>query len=282
MAEAAEVAAYVARLLAILTNPNPTGIAADDPYGQADDGIDRSNGFGRDVWVESLQVVDGEHGAELEVTFGLAVPPDDMWGTVPDKGVGRVLLEREWRELSGYASPADYAPYVAREIEMAASSHVQSHRRGTISSTSRETTRRALPARQVQWQMLIDGLTVEGGPSVEVSPGRIDVRIADEDDHVDASSPVVTVIVTPDQWEAVLADHAWGNVEMYLAELLGPRDPDERFLVFYRGDLVRSIRAELPPVHGAARRPQAHRVPATRPGGWYAVAPHSSPDATPP
>lgn len=114
MAKAAEMAAYVARLLAILTNPNPTGIAPDDPYGQADDGIDRSNGFGRDVWVESLQVVDGEHGAELEVTFGLALPPDDTWRTVPDKGVGRVLLEREWRELSGYASPADYAPYVAR------------------------------------------------------------------------------------------------------------------------------------------------------------------------
>jgi hypothetical protein len=52
--------AFVARLLAILTNREPTGIAPDDPYGRADDGIDRWNGFGREIWVESLQVVDGE------------------------------------------------------------------------------------------------------------------------------------------------------------------------------------------------------------------------------
>jgi len=35
---------------------------------QADDGIDRWNGFGREVWVESLEVVDGAYGPELEVT----------------------------------------------------------------------------------------------------------------------------------------------------------------------------------------------------------------------
>jgi hypothetical protein len=45
--------AYARELWAILTNPTPTGIEPDDPYGQADDGIDRYNGFGRDVWVES-------------------------------------------------------------------------------------------------------------------------------------------------------------------------------------------------------------------------------------
>ena len=40
---------YVATLLAILTNPAPTGIDPADPYGSADDGIDRYGGFGRDV-----------------------------------------------------------------------------------------------------------------------------------------------------------------------------------------------------------------------------------------
>jgi hypothetical protein len=100
--------------------------------------------------------------------------------------------------------------------------------------------------------MLLDGLTAAGGgASAEVSPGRIAVRTAGDDDHIDTSSSVVTVIVTPGQWEELLAARALGNVEMYLAELLGPRDPDERFLVFYRGDLVRSIREELPPVHAA-------------------------------
>ncbi len=54
--------AYVSELFGILTNPAPTGIDPDDPYGQADDGIDRYDGFGRDVRVTSARVVPGEHG----------------------------------------------------------------------------------------------------------------------------------------------------------------------------------------------------------------------------
>jgi hypothetical protein len=50
--------AYARRLFAILTNPHPTGVDPDDPYGQADDGIDRYDGFGRDVWVKSLEVAE--------------------------------------------------------------------------------------------------------------------------------------------------------------------------------------------------------------------------------
>jgi hypothetical protein len=115
----------------------------------------------------------------------------------------------------------------------------------------------------------LDGLAAEAGPAVEVSPGRIEVRIAESSDRVDADRQVVTVIVTPDKWEDVLAAHGSRNVEMYVAELLGPRDPDEHFVVFYRGELVRSIREELPPVRGTAR---ARRFAAEGPGGWYAVA----------
>ena len=71
---------YLATLLDILTNPAPTGIDPADPYGQADDGINRYNGFGRDVTVTGLRVVDGPHGEELEVTFALALPPGDRIG----------------------------------------------------------------------------------------------------------------------------------------------------------------------------------------------------------
>ncbi len=78
--------AYVRELLAILTNPHPTGISPDDPYGQADDGIDRYGGFGRDYWVEDLRPVDDGPWAELEVTFGLAVPDDPACREVPDRG----------------------------------------------------------------------------------------------------------------------------------------------------------------------------------------------------
>jgi hypothetical protein len=261
--------AFVGELLAILTNPEPTSIASDDPYGRADDGIDRYDGFGRDIWVESLRVVDNEYGPELEVTVGLAVPTDEA-ERIPSRAVARVPFEREWRRLSGYESPADYAPYVAREAESAAASHVERHRAAASDSPAAESPRRRLPARDVQWSLLSAALAVHGGPPVEVSPGRIEVRLADGVDHADAESPVVTVIVTPDQWEDVLAAHGWRHVETYVAELLGPRDPDEHFLVFYGGDLVRSIREELPPVRGAAR---ARCLDAVRPGGWFAVAP---------
>jgi hypothetical protein len=260
--------AFVATLLAIVTNPVPTGIAADDAYGRADDGIDRWNGFGREIWVESLEVVDGEYGPELEVTVGLAVPADET-SRIPSRAVTRVPFEREWRRLSGYESPADYASYVAREAESAAVSHVERHR-AAASASAASAPRRRLPARDVQWSLLFSALAVEAGPPVEVSSGRIEVRLADSDDHVDANSPVLTVIVTPDQWEDVLAAHGWRHVEMYVAELLGPRDPDEHFVVFYRGALVRSIREELPPVRGTGR---ARRLGAVRPGGWLAVAP---------
>jgi len=104
MAQAApDEQAFVARVLAILTNPEPTGIAPDDPYGQADDGIDRWNGFGREVWVESLEVVDGAYGPELEVTVGLAVPAEEA-ARIPGRAVTGVPFEREWRRLSGYES----------------------------------------------------------------------------------------------------------------------------------------------------------------------------------
>jgi hypothetical protein len=255
MVEAApEDEAFVARLLAILTNPEPTGIAPDDPYGQADDGIDRYDGFGSDFWVESLQVVDGMHGAELEVTVGLAVPAHET-SRIPARAVARVPFERSWRQLSGYDSPANYAPYVAREAGRAATAQVQQHL-GGASSAAGGSARGPVPGRDVQWRLLLDGLAAEAGPAVEVSPGRIEVRMADSADPVHTDSQVVTVIVTPDQWHDVLSAHGSRDVEMYVAELLGPRDPDEHFVVFYRGDLVRSIRAELPPVQGTARAPK--------------------------
>ena len=59
---------YIAALLATLTNPAPTGIDPADPYGQADDGIDRFGGFGRDVKVSGLHLVGGPYGDEVEVS----------------------------------------------------------------------------------------------------------------------------------------------------------------------------------------------------------------------
>lgn len=243
--------AYVQALLAILTNPNPTGIDPDDPYGQADDGIDRYDGFGREVWVESLRITDGEYGPELEVGFGLAVPPGAAWRPVPRSGLVRLPFESGWRHLSGYDDPAAYAPEVAREVWLAANQHTVRYRSGSDWLVARDRVRAALPDRDVQWQMLLDALNAEG-TVVEGLPTRIDVQLDDGDDGDAGPSDFVTVVVTPDQWEDVLVDHASHDVNLYMSELIGPRDDDERFLVFYEGDLVRSSREELPPVRGRA------------------------------
>lgn len=263
---------YTRRLLGILTNPHPTGIRPEDPYGQADDGIDRYSGFGRDVWVESLEVAEGEHGAELEIEFGLAVPPDSELQGLPPRGSLRVPFDAEWRELSGYEDPVAYAPAVAREVESAFAEHVRHHRSDSWGGGG---ARPALPSREAQWQILVDALSCEGTVR-EVAPGRIELRDSDGD--------VVTVVVSPDQWERVLADHAWGDVDMFFADLLGPRQGDETFVVFYKGDLFRSTREKLPPVRGRELERQVANVLAENPGAqlsWHAYSPQRGEELPP-
>ena len=259
--------AYARRLFAILTNPHPTGIDPDDPYGQADDGIDRYDGFGRDVWVASVEVADGEHGAELVVEFGLALPPDPDLQGVPERGTHRVPFDAEWRELSGYAEPAAYAPVVACEVEIAARHHVERHRRRPVEPLGGDQGRPVLPPREAQWQILLGALGDEGSVR-EVAPGRVELQVS--------GGAVVTVVVSPDQWERVLAGPAWGEVGLYFAELLGPRQEDEQFVVFYNGALARSTREKLPPVRGRAFERLMAQARADDPDalfGWYAHPP---------
>jgi len=265
-----EDVAYARRLFAILTNPHPTGVDPDDPYGQADDGIDRYDGFGRDVWVESLEVADGEYGAELLVEFGLGLPPSWDWGSVPQRGSLRLPFDAEWRELCGYVDPAGYAPVVAREVQSAAGRHVERYRRRVADPLGVDRGRPALPSREAQWQILLGALKDEGTVR-QVAPGRIELH--------DSGGSVVTVLVSPDQWERVLFDHAWGDVDLYLADLLGPRQEDETFVVFYNGDLARSTREKLPPVRGRAFDRKVAEARDKHPDaqfGWYAYPPQGS------
>ena len=235
--------AYARRLFAILTNPHPTGVDPADPYGQADDRIDRYDGFGRDVWVESVAVAKGEHGSELLITFGLAVSSDPELLGVQQRGALRLAFDAEWRELSGYDDPAAYAPVVASEVWWAASRQVERHRRGPADLREGDERRLAMPRPEAQWQIFRAALR-DLGAVREVAPGRIEVH--------GPEGAVVTVVVTPGQWEQVLADHVGGDVDLYFADLLGPRQDDETFLVFYNGDLFRSTREKLPPVRGRA------------------------------
>jgi hypothetical protein len=221
-------AEYVRELRAILTDPGRTGV---------------DTGFGRDIVVESIDIARGAPGLELEVTFRLAVPLEPA---VPSRGVARVPFDRRWRRASGYETPAAYAPEVARLVRRAAHRHL----------SGPERTVERLPGRQAQWQLLLDALAAAGAVR-ELGPGRVEVTMAPGD--------TVTVVVSPDEWELVLAEHLSYGVGLHLAEVIGPRDEDERFVVCYEGELVRSTRADLPPVRGRAHE----RLLAEYPDGLY-------------
>jgi hypothetical protein len=98
-----------------------------------------------------------------------------------------------------------------------------------------------LPGRDEQWAILLELLGREG-TTREVSPGRLEVvRWPD--------GRILTVVLTPDQWEQYLLRHGvdlepHNRFDMLLAT--GQRD--QVFLVFWDGDLERSVREALPPV----------------------------------
>lgn len=284
---------YVATLLAILTNPAPTGIDPADPYGRADDGIDRYDGFGRDVRVSGLQVVAGPYGDELEVSFVLSLPAGDPdWVGVPERGSTRVPFDAEWRRLSEFVDPAAYAPQVASRVERAARDHATRHqhggRRDRVRTEWRARARAGLPNRETQRQLLLQTLAGEG-EATQVSPDRFELHLRhDATDGparaggaaaLDAVPEVITFVLTPEEWEEVLVDEYHDDLRQYLAEMLAGPDPDERFVVFYEGSLHLSTRAKLPPVRGRARerawaRRRAHDPMGTT-YGWYAFNPNN-------
>ena len=283
---------YVATLLAILTNPAPTGIDPADPYGSADDGIDRSGGFGRDVRVSGLRVVAGSYGDELEVSFMLSLPTGDPdWVGVPEAGATRVPFDAEWRRLSEFVDPGAYAPEVATRVMWAARDHATRHqhggRRERARTEWRARARAGLPNREAQRQLLLQTLAGEG-EATQVSPDRFELRLRhDETDGpvrgegaaaLDAVPEVITFVLTPEEWEEVLVDEYQDDLSLYLAETLAMPDPDERFVVFFEGSLRLSTRAELPPVRGRAQErawAQLRAEHPLRPGdGWYAFHPN--------
>ena len=268
--------AYAVRLLEILA-PRPTGTDPGDPYGAGDDGIDRTGGFGTELRVESVTPVDGPHGAEIEVGFVLDEPAAGGRGRPPRRGVVRMPFDRKWRELSGYADPAAYAPDIAHRLGPLVWPALRTPQEVAEQARWRAERRAALPPREEQWRLLLDLLDT-GGRVDQVAPGRIEVHSRRD------PSRVLTVILTPEEWEEVILAHTTADSAVdWLSELLASRDRDERYLVLDDGRLERSTRAELPPVRGRAgeRRMRAtveqHPGPLTLAAGRWDDPPHGGP-----
>ncbi len=226
---------YARELFAILTRP----LDPDEPrdsYGTGADGIDRYGGFGTEVQVTSVAVVPGPWGSQLEVGFHLEVPAGHR---VPSEGTFRLPLAAAWREAQGYGGPATYAPHVARATEHAVREHL----------SRRSATGRNVPLARTQQHTLL----------LEVFGRSYDVEQAAPDRFVLGREGQArwVVVVTPEQWEHVLLRRGTRRASLseHFEELLASGFAEDRdeFLVFWEGDLVKSVREELPPVSGSVR-----------------------------
>ena len=223
---------------------------------------------------------------------------------MPNLGVARVPFDEQWRQLSGFTNPAAYAPEVASKVESAARDHAAQHQHGGRLARTRDEwrarARAALPDRETQRQLLLEVLAGEGEVT-QVAPDRFELRFRHDpaDDPasnsaghraeapsegledvavLDALPEAITFVLSPEEWEEVLADQYEDDLELYVAETLAIPDPEEQFVVFYKGDLHRSTRTQLPPVRGTARERAWARLRAEHPlgpgDGWYAVDPN--------
>lgn len=256
---------YARELFRILTAPPEPDL---EPGHLGDDWIDRQDGFGTEVRVTSVDVVPGPYGAQVDVGFVLEVPPGY---DVPAQGHVLLPLDEEWRVLSGLTAPEDYAPRIASRVGRAAREHVVAHTEAPRSDYEP-------PARDTQRAILLHVLG-QVGTVEEQGPGRFVVRREADGDHDDGWD--VTVVVTPEQWEHVLRRHGpvrHGGLDHY-EEVFASAPEEERFWVFWEGDLTSSTREELPPVK-APRPPLRElrrRIAQARASGaaygWFAYDP---------
>jgi hypothetical protein len=110
---------------------------------------------------------------------------------VPREGSLLLPFDAEWRQVSGYTEPEDYAPHIATRLVRNIREHVRAHEPSQHDD-------RDLPARAEQHAMLLEVLGREGQVEQQ-APNRYVVRRGEGDD--------LTVLVTPDQWEQVIRRH---------------------------------------------------------------------------
>jgi hypothetical protein len=186
---------------------------------------------------------------------------------VPREGSLLLPFDAEWREVSGYTEPKDYAPHIARRLVRNIREHVRAHEPSQHDD-------RDLPARAEQHAMLLEVLGREGQVEQQ-APNRYVVRRGGGDD--------LTVLVTPDQWEQVIRRHGLRRASLleHFDELLASTPREERFLVYWEGDVTTSTREMLPPAKRPfpplreTRRRLAQARASGRDFGWFASTPAS-------
>ena len=250
---------YARELYEILTAPADPAVP---PGHLGDDWIDRGDGFGTDVRVTAINVVPGDHGSELDIAFVLD-RPDDV--DVPREGSLLLPLDAEWREVSGFTEPEDYAPRVAARLVRCIREHSRSHQ------PPRDD--RDLPSRAEQHALLLEVLGREG-QVVEQAANRYAVRQQKAD---------LMVVLTPDQWEQMIRRHGPRREQLleHFGELFASTPWEERFLVFWEGDAATSTREKLPPVKKPLpqlreiRRQLSEARASGQDFGWFAYAPET-------
>lgn len=249
---------------------------ANDPS----DGIDRHDGFGKQVRVTGLKIVGGDERGELQVSFEFNLPGYWKFKRVPRAGTTRVSFGTQWLAASGITTPAEYVSDIARAVEMAVGSLVQEtvagkrHRKIDPAQVDRE----VAPVDEL-WKHLVADLGADNVSAHESGPGVIEVI----EDWGGGQRDPLWVHVTPDQWRTYVVacelgarsdsgEDAWsagdgpGMAMLYLNEMIGSRWDDEDHIVFFKEDFEASIRAELPPV----RSPELRRRNSFDDGEWFA------------
>lgn len=192
-----------------------------------------------DLFVNALRMVPGDDGFDdLEVELSLH----------PGAEVRRcmqTLFDRQWRRDSGYLQPRDAVVHVVREID--SRSYGLWGRRSADPTPPREI---STGRRDASWREVLSTL----GGFGPVSTDAEQVRVLTEDGPV-------TVHLTPDTWadltraaliEEVDEGEGWYGM---LDALMLTRRPGETHIVVFRGDLMPSVRAKLPPVRSWADLP---------------------------
>jgi hypothetical protein len=193
---------YARELFEILTRTADPDLA---PHRLGPDWIDRSGGFGTDLRVTSIDVVPGEHGSQIDVGFALDLPAEF---DLPEAASLLLPFDQEWREISGFDHPEDYAPRVAMLLM-----------RNIYKLQPRRPSAVARPPREEQHALLLRVLRRHGDVEQQ-APDRYVVT---------GGGKTLTVLLTADQWEAVLRDEGLPHDAIdHYEELLASRGRGER------------------------------------------------------